>query len=180
MFQFFELQLWEVLPVISLKEMMEEMTEVSPQDMKLYLKNGTILDDNKLLRDYGINADVHTVGNPAELFVGYRVDLDELTEDEAEDEEEAENALDVSPDFEYFETVSDIDFTNEILRDRDFDEEEEDVSYDPKVHKVIQVPMRFTGDPIPPVGYNLKDMKKIRGGLKDVGEEQKNVDTTCG
>ena len=28
MYQFFELQLWEVLPVITLKELMEEITEV--------------------------------------------------------------------------------------------------------------------------------------------------------
>ena len=48
--------------------------------MKLYLKNGTILEDKKLLRDYGVNTSIHTCDHPAEVFVGFRVDPDDLTE----------------------------------------------------------------------------------------------------
>ena len=68
--------------------------------------------------------------------------------------------------------MSDIDFSNEILRDRDFDEEEEDVLFNRKLHKV-NVPMRFTGDPLLLNGYDMAKMKKVPGGLKDVMEDQK-------
>ncbi|OQV24666.1 hypothetical protein BV898_01725 [Hypsibius exemplaris] len=128
MFESYELQLWDVVPLATVKDLLEDLTEMSPQDMRIYQKNGTLLDDAKLLKDYGVEAGVHTCENPAKFFVGFRVDLEDISDDEQEEEEDEGDAdIELSPGLEYFETVSDIDFTNEIQRDRDFDDWNQDV-----------------------------------------------------
>ncbi|XP_055332604.1 uncharacterized protein LOC129584463 [Paramacrobiotus metropolitanus] len=133
MFESYEMQLWDIVPVITVKESIEDVVGVSPDDMRIYMKPDIVLENQKSLRDYGITPDTATASEPAKLFVGFRVDLEELSEDEGpEDEEEEDDELELSPGLEYFETLSDIDFTEDIERQRDFDDRIVEVEYGPE------------------------------------------------
>ena len=80
MYEAYEFQLWDVVPVATLKDLIEDISEVSAQDMRIYQKNGTLLDDSRLLRDYGIETAINTCDNPALLFVGFKVDLEDVSD----------------------------------------------------------------------------------------------------
>lgn len=69
-----------------------------------------------------------------------------LSSEEAgdEDDEDDENDTELSQGLQYFETLSDIDFTTETTRDRDFDDSEAEVEYNP-TFKLMNPENNFPG-----------------------------------
>ena len=100
------------------------------------------------------------------------------------EEEEVEGDLDfeLSPGLEYFETVSDIDFTSELERDRDFDDWNEDVEggtaytiIQPETNTVVDAGLAALGGRIGPVD-RFRSIKRESEVSKKFVEEADSSD----
>lgn len=72
----------------------------------------------------------------------------------SEEEDEGKVDIDLSPGLEYFETLSDVDFSEELIRDRDFDDSDPVVEFGPGYD--IVKPVKSYPDPEP--GMSISSM----------------------
>ncbi|CAB4067185.1 ELOB [Lepeophtheirus salmonis] len=62
----------ETTSVLELKKMIEGITKRSPGDQRLFNKDDQIMEDDKSLSDYGLNANVAKAQFPAEVGLAYK------------------------------------------------------------------------------------------------------------
>nr|ACO10526.1 Transcription elongation factor B polypeptide 2 [Caligus rogercresseyi] len=62
----------ETTSVLELKKMIEGITKRSPSEQRLFNKDDQVMEDDKTLSDYGLNANVAKAQYPAEVGLAYR------------------------------------------------------------------------------------------------------------